>query len=288
MKAVLRTNKDCIKFLEALIWDGVPVSPFDKSSKVYKCKNGHYRCKTTKKYFTVTTGTVFENTKISLMDWFDAIYHVVSSRNGVSSIELAKLLEISQPAAWRLLQKIRTLLGNIENCQKLTGTVEADEFISGGLLGNMHYDKKLEAKAKGGYWNKIPVHGMIERDGNVVALVVPNTEAGTLCANILRYVKRGSTLYTDENIAYNVVEPFYHHESVVHSKGNYVSKENPDLHTNTIESFWNTLSRTLHTYVHVSAKHLQNYVNEAVYRHNTKMMKPFNSMVWALQNAFVV
>lgn len=74
---LIRTFSDeqkCISFLEKIIWNGNPVSPFDSTSKVYKCKNNRYRCKSTRKYFNIKTGTIFENTKVKLQDWFIAIW----------------------------------------------------------------------------------------------------------------------------------------------------------------------------------------------------------------------
>ena len=80
MQKELNTDKKCIKYLEELIWEGVPVSPFDKSSKVYKYKNGKYRCKNTGKYFTVLTGTIFQGTKLSLVQWFHLIYLEITNK----------------------------------------------------------------------------------------------------------------------------------------------------------------------------------------------------------------
>ena len=280
MERKLKTNKECMAYLEALIWEGFPVSPFDETSKVYKCKNGRYKCKNTGKYFNILTGTIFENTKLPLMCWFKAIFHEQANRKGIASTTLAQVLEITQATAWYMLHKIRKCMGK-ENNQQLEGTVEVDEFVAGGLLKNMHYDKKLKAKAKGGHRNKIPLHGAVERNGNTVINVVPNTEADILNARVLKCVKPGSTLYSDENVSYQRISHFYNHKSIVHSKCKYVDG---DVYTNTIESVWATLARTLATYIHVSAKHLQNYANECVFRYNTRKMKPIDACIWLLQN----
>ncbi len=91
----------CIKYLEKLYWsDGNPVSPFDKNSKVYRCKNNRYRCKNTGKYFKVTTGTIFENTKINLTAWFLAIWFVTCHKPGISSYQLARDIGVTQKTAW--------------------------------------------------------------------------------------------------------------------------------------------------------------------------------------------
>jgi transposase-like protein len=84
MEETLKTNDDCIAYLEELVWEGIPVSPFDETSKVYRCKNGRYKCKNTNKYFSVLTGTIFENTKLPLLTWFKAMFYVIANRCGVS------------------------------------------------------------------------------------------------------------------------------------------------------------------------------------------------------------
>lgn len=283
MEKVLKTDKDCIIYLEALIWEGFPVSPFDETSKVYKCKNGRYKCQNTNKYFNVKTGTIFENTKMSLINWFKVIYYEQAHKKGIASTTVARLLGISQSTAWYMLQKIRKAMGT-ENLQQLKGTVEVDEYYEGGSLKNMHYDKKLEVKARGTYQNKKLLQGFVERDGDAVIRVIPDSTDSTLIAGVLRYVKRGSTLYSDDNPSYQKIPPLYTQGSVVHSRGNYVDKCNKNIHTNTVESLWSTFSRTIGEYIHVSRKHLQNYANEVVFRYNTRRMEPIDACIWLLQN----
>lgn len=281
MQKVLRTNKDCINFLEALIWDGVPVSPFDKTSKVYKCKNGRYKCKNTGRYFTVTTGTIFENTKIELLTWFEVIFHMNANKRGISSTALVRLFGMTQKTAWYMLQKIRSAM-QFENESKLSGIVEVDEYHAGGSLKNMHYGKKLEARAKGEYKNKILFQGFVARGGDAVIKIIPNLEMDTLCAGVLKFVKRGSTLYSDKNQSYNGVAAFYKHNYVTHSKGKYVVEG--EIHTNSIESVWAVFDRTLKTYIKTSKKHLQNYAHEATFRYNTRKMSCGDATIWLLQN----
>lgn len=281
MEQELNTRKKCIKFLEELVWEGVPESPFDADSVVYKCANGKYKCKNTGKYFTVLTGTIFENTKVPITKWFKLIQLIIANRDGIPSTTAGNILGVTQSTAWNMLHKIRKVMG-IENFQQLRGIVEADEFVAGGRLGNMHFDKKKKAKEKP-YQNKMPCHGMVERNGNAVINVIPNMERDTLCARVLKYAKHGSVLYTDENPSYEKLNPFYRHDNVVHSKGNYV-KKGTNIHTNTIESLWNTFSRTLKTYISVSPKYLQNYANESVFRYNTRKMNHVDACIWFLQN----
>lgn len=107
----------CIDHLEQLRWNGNVVSPFDSTSKVYKCRDNKYRCKNTGKYFNVKTNTLFDNTKIELRKWFLAIYIVTSHKKGISSMQLAKDIDVTQKTAWFMLQRIRYCFGISDNDQ---------------------------------------------------------------------------------------------------------------------------------------------------------------------------
>jgi transposase-like protein len=135
------TEQDCINHLEELRWNGNVVSPFDPTSKVYKCKNNRYRCKNTGKYFNVKTATLFDNTKVELQKWFFAIY-LTSHSKGISSMQLAKDLDVTQKTAWFMLQRIRNCFGITDNNQ-LDSEVEIDETYVGGKNKNRHKNKKV-------------------------------------------------------------------------------------------------------------------------------------------------
>lgn len=100
-------EKACIGHLEQLQWNGNPVSPFDPTSKVYKCSGGRYKCKNTGKYFNVKVGTIFEDTKIPLQKWFMALYILSSHKKGISSHQLAKDIDVTQKTAWFILHRLR-------------------------------------------------------------------------------------------------------------------------------------------------------------------------------------
>ena len=282
LRAIFRTNEDCIKFLEELIWEGEPVSPYDKTSKVYKCKDGWYKCKNTGKEFNILTGTLFQGTKIDLTIWFEIIFRENSDRQGLASTTVSREYGITQREAWYMLQKIRAAMGK-ENHQELKGTVEVDEYYEGGSHKKMHYNKKLEAREKPNGGKKLLL-GLVERNGNAVIKPIPDKTDGTLTAGVLKYVKHSSTLYSDDNPSYQKLPPFYNQANVVHTKGNYVIKENKDIYTNTVESLWAVFERTKQTHIQVSQKHLQNYANEAVFRYNTRKMKSSEACIWLLQN----
>ena len=158
-------EESCIRYYEDKRWGGNPVSPFDPSSKVYKCRNGKYKCKNTGRYFDVKTGTKFANTKLPLRYWFYAMFLFLSHKRGVSSCQLARDLDITQKSAWKMLQKIRETMG-VENEHKLKGEVEIDETFVGGKNKNRHKDKKVEKCQGRSFKDKVPVFGMLERNGH--------------------------------------------------------------------------------------------------------------------------
>jgi hypothetical protein len=104
---VFPTEQHCIDRLEQIRWEGVVVSPFDETSKVYKCKGNRYKCVNSGKYFNVRTGTIFEDTKLPLQKWFMALYIFSSHKKGVSSHQLSRDLDITQKSAWFLLHRLR-------------------------------------------------------------------------------------------------------------------------------------------------------------------------------------
>ena len=282
LRAIFKTNEDCIEFLEELIWRGEPVSPYDITSQVYKCKDGWYKCKNTGKEFNILTKTLFQNTKIDLPTWFEIIFREHSDKGGLAATTIMRDYGLSYTTAWHMLHKIRNAMG-FENHKELSGTVEVDEYYAGGSLKNMHYDKKLKVKEKT-YQNKKLLQGFVERNGDLVIRTVADMTESTLNAGVLRYVKTGSTLYSDDNQSYQKLPPLYNRGIVVHSKGRYVDKDNKSLYTNTIECGWSGFERIESTHIKISNKHLQNYANEPVFRYNTRKMKSADACIWFLQN----
>lgn len=277
-------EQTCINHLETLRWNGDVVSPFDETSKVYKCKGNKYRCKNTGKYFNVKTNTIFDNTKLELQKWFLAIYIVTSHKKGISSLQLSRDLNITQKSAWFMLQRIRKCFG-IENNNELDNEVEADETYIGGKNKNRHTDKKIENSQGRSSKDKTPVVGMVEREGKLNAKAVDNVKAETLSREIINRVKTSAKLYTDEWIGYKGLERVYDHNIVKHNQNEYV---NGKIYTNTIEGFWSLLKRGIIGIYHfISKKHLQKYVDEFVFRYNTRnhtIESRFNLLLSNLEN----
>ena len=130
------TEQFCNEHLEKLRWNGHVVSPFDPTSKVYKCKNNRYRCKNTGKYFNVKTNTLFDNTKVELRKWFAAIWLVTFHKKGISSLQLSRDIDVTQKTAWLVLQRIRKCFG-LENNNELNNPIEMDDTYVGSKSKNL-------------------------------------------------------------------------------------------------------------------------------------------------------
>jgi transposase-like protein len=265
---VFPDEQSCINHLEHLRWDGNIISPFDENSKVYKCAGNKYKCKSTGKYFNVRTNTIFDNTKIPLQKWFLALYVFSSHKKGISSHQLARDISVTQKSAWFLLHRLRYAFDHPNFKDTLGNIVEIDETFVGGDAKNKHSNKKTKNERGGTIHEKQPVLGMKERNGNVIAVVVPNRNKETILPIIQETVENDSTIMTDEYTAYKDLKFEYSHNTVNHGAKEYV---NQMAHTNGIENFWSHLKRGIDGIYHwVSKEHLQSYVNEFTLRFNTR------------------
>jgi transposase-like protein len=110
LTATFPDEQTCVKHLENLRWNNQIISPFDKNSKVYACKNEKYRCRNSGKYFNVRTNTIFHNSRISLQKWFIAVWIISNGKRGITSVALGQELDITQKTAWFMLQRIKNYL----------------------------------------------------------------------------------------------------------------------------------------------------------------------------------
>jgi transposase-like protein len=262
------TDEKCREYLELQKWGGTPccthcastnVTRFKKDARRFQCNE-----KTCRKQFSVLTGTFAENTKIPLTKWFLAMYILNNHSKGISSLQLAQWLDVTQKTAWFLNHRIREMLNQTGDSAQLDGTVEIDETYVYGKDKNRHASKK---KGRGG---AAMVIGAVKRGGIVKAKVIPQTNIEHVTNFVLETVATNSNMVTDESRAYNQVKKNYNHETVNHRSKEYVRGH---VHTNTIEGFWNILKKQINGIHHsVSPKHLQRYTNEAAYRYNTRAL----------------
>jgi transposase-like protein len=260
-------------YLEDRLWPKGPVCPDCKSgdrvSALGMCatrKPGYYRCLACNFDFTIRTNTIFERSKVPLHKWLYSMYLLVTARKGISSLQLAKEIGVTQKTAWFILGRLREACGGPDGpLDKLRGEIEIDECFVGGIEGNKHESKKLHAGR--GSVGKLAVLGMRERGGRTRAKVTEIRSLDNVHGEIHKNVEIGSQLYTDEHMLFNDLDGlFFRHDAVNHSAGQY---KNGAAHTNGIESVWAVLKRGLHgVYHHASKKHLFRYVDEFTFRLN--------------------
>jgi transposase-like protein len=265
----------CQQYLAKQRWGDTVTCPHCKHTKVYVTNRG-YKCasNTCYKKFSVTTGTIYENTKISLRTWFAAMYLLTAHKKGISSHQLGRDLNITQRTAWFILHRVREMLKE-KAPQALKGVVEADETYVGGKNDNRHFYKKVSGtQGRGGNKDKTAVVGLVERDGKVITFVTNDTDQVTLQTIVTSNVDFGATLITDAHHSYNGLGATYDHRVVKHGIGakKYITKG--ENHTNTIEGYWTLLKRMyMGTYHYMSPKHLQRYCDELAYRYNSRDIK---------------
>lgn len=279
-------------YLEQQRWGGTPACPFCGVINPYRTNRG-FKCreKTCGKKFSVTVGTVFENSKISFRNWFGAMYLLLSSKKGISSLQLSRQLGITQKTAWFVLHRLREMLKD-KAPQMLRESVQIDETYVGGSLKNKHKSKiakirnQQEGKGlQGRSETKTPVFGIVETGGKVVVKVTQWVTKRHAQDLIEKHVEKGSTVTTDGYAMYAFLgkDDKFKHVMVDHKAGQYV---NSGFHTNGIENFWSLLKRGIIGIFHqVSPQHLQRYCDEFAARYNTRRIKDHERFEIAVQNS---
>ncbi|MFH1067861.1 MAG: IS1595 family transposase [bacterium] len=232
-----------------------------REAKFYRISSERaYACQFCGDHVHPCSGTLFENTHLPLQLWFHAIYLFTNSRHGVPAKELERQLGVPYKTAWRMGHQIRKHMAFVDGDEKLSGVVEVDETMVGGVR---------KGKRGRGAAGKTVVFGMMEKDGDVMTKVVPNVKRKTLHPIIEANVEKGTEIQSDELHSYKTLDrKGYSHKTVEHGAGEYVKG---DTHTNSIEGFWSRLKQSIGgTHVHVSPKHLSSYAGEFEYRYNSR------------------
>jgi transposase-like protein len=253
-----------IDYFAAIRWRDGKFCPYCGSTNVYdtiKAKKTAYRCRDCRNSYSVTVGTVFEDSKLPLRIWFGAIWMLVNHPKGIASTTLAKDLGIRQASAWFVLHRLRYVARTRSFDKPLSGIVEIDEAFVKGLPNKGRKNKN------------IAIVGAAERKGRVVARVVPSglnwPQAKKFIQDTVAHDAKG--LITDAHRIFTYGIPGYpQHQTINHVKEGHTRG---DVHTQTIEGVWAQLKRQIYGIHHwVSPKHLQNYVNEMAWRMSRREM----------------
>lgn len=264
-----KSYENCRQFMMQLRWpDGVVRCPhcgsehvaYLENARIWKCYGKHDRPR-----FSLKTGTIFEDSPISLDKWLAAVWLVVNCKNGISSYEIGRDLGVTQKSTWFMAHRIRFAL-HTGSFEKLAGEIEADETFIGGKARNIHKGKRARKITGTGGKDKTAVMGILERGGKVRTSVIPDRKKKALQAEVRKHVEAGSALYTDALQSYNGLNEFEH--QVIDHAVQYVDGK---IHTNGLENFWSLLKRGINgTYVSVEPFHLFRYLDEQAYRYNNR------------------
>lgn len=269
--------------LERLHWPQGPVCPhcgcMGRITKLEgkSTRPGVYKCNDCSKPFTVTVGTIFEDSKIPLNKWLMAYALINGSKKGISAHQLHRSLGITYKSAWFLAHRIRETMDS--GTDPLGGDperiVEADETFIGGKARNRASKKTAPKKA---------VVTLVERGGHARSFHVAHVQGNVLRTILFQNADRLSTLMTDESPAYGRVgTQFWQHKTVNHSLAEYARG---NWHTNTAENFFSIFKRGIvGVYHHVSEAHLHRYCREFDFRYNTRTISDAERTVEALKAA---
>lgn len=258
------------KHLESIRWPNGPFCPHcGEAEDVYLIggkshRPGLYRCRSCRKQFTVTVGTVFERSHIPLNKWMLATHLLTSSKKGISTHQLHRMLGITYKSAWFMAHRLREAMREPISPPKLGGdgaVVEADETYWGVKPGRKKYH---------GMSHKEAILTLVEREGRARSFHVPHVNGETLRPILMKQLKQDTHLMTDEGGQYYHIGPlFLSHQKVNHSAKEYVRG---DVTTNTVEGYFSILKRGLTgVYQHVSAKHLKRYLAEYDFRYSYRV-----------------
>ncbi|WAC09102.1 MAG: IS1595 family transposase [Thermodesulfobacteriota bacterium] len=242
-----------------------------KKESTAPVRQGVWKCKKCRKQFSVTVGTVFEKSHIPLHKWLLASFLICSSKKGMSSHQLHRMLKVTYKTAWFMSHRIRYAMDK-KPTTKFQGTIEADETYIGG---------KGHGKRGRGAENKTPVFALVERNGNVMSMPVERVTGENLKFIISQNVEKSSTIMTDDFMSYRGLDKkFASHEVINHGKREYVRG---NIHTNTIEGYFSILKRgIIGVYHHVGKNHLHRYLSEFNFRYNRRKNNDAERSVMAL------
>jgi transposase-like protein len=289
------------RFLEGIRWPNGPICPRcgGMQATFLEPRNGErltrtgsksprrvWWCAGCRQQFSVLIGTIFEDSKIPLGKWIMATHLMAAGKNGVSAMELHRLLEITYKSAWFMAHRIRKAMEREPMTAMLSGTVEADETYIGGKPKQANNAPRLTRReaARRRMDNKTPVVSLVQRGGEVRSKVIKRVTGANLGKLLKESVHPDATLNTDASHLYTAAgRQFAKHETVDHGINEYVRD---DAHVNTAEGYFSQLKRSIDgTHHHVSAHHLPRYLGEFDYRYNTRKMEDGERTKLAIRQA---
>lgn len=241
-----------------------------KTRRLWKCKTKHKR-----QQFSVKVGSIFEDSPLALDKWLVAMWLIVNCKNGVSSYEVSRAIDVTQQTAWFMLHRIRLAMqrGSLDRMGGIGGEVEVDETYIGGKARNMHADRWERTVGKPGRSHgkgKTVVMGLLDRHGPDGHSVVRTKAIGHARKKILQpeiraNVEPSTTLFTDELSSYQQGLDEFGHAVINHAE----CYARGNVHTNGLENYWSLLKRGIKgTYVSVEPFHLFRYLDEQALRFN--------------------
>lgn len=274
--------------VESIIWPEGPVCPHcGVVSRAYRLtgvrskpskknpegveRHGLWKCRECRKQFTVRKGTIFEESHIPMHKWLQAIHLMVSSKKGISAHQLHRVLEITHKSAWFMAHRIRECMrdGALAPFGGNGGAVEVDETFIGKEPG------VTKAKNARGGSHKMKVLTLVDRDTKrAKSVVVDDLKKSTLVPILRENIAKEAFVLTDDARQYQglAASPdFAGHDWVNHSAGEYVRREDREVHTNTVEGFYSIFKRGMKgVYQHCAKKHLHRYAAEFDFRYNNR------------------
>ena len=260
----------CRDYLEKLRWeDGKPNCPRCDSESVSSISTrNQFDCNACRCRFSVTSGSIFDNTKLPLWKWFAAAYLMLESKKSMSANQISRTIGTTYKTAWFLCHRIREAMEAEDQGPALFGVIELDETLLS------HERRRWKGGRNSGGMGpadkRIWVAGALQRGGQVRLQRVPNVRKETIHA-FVRSVAKDETeaFYTDELRSYwGLADEDTRHEHISHSQAEWVRG---DVHTNGIENMWSLLKRSLVGAYHlVSVKHLDAYLSEWEFRYNNR------------------
>jgi len=272
------TEAACQSLLEHFRWPQGPFCPHCGSYAHWdlsgpSCRPGLKECRDCRRQYTVRTKTPLHATKLPLSIWVQAMYLVVTSSKGISSVVMSRLLGITQATAWRIGHAIRTMMDDSHGAS-LTGIVEIDLKYLGGAPKH----RKNGQKAKRGKGTSKPkVLIAVQRDDRMRATMVPSERTEDIHAALAGVVAQPAVVYSDKDHTFlNVIRAFgMGHQTVVHSAKEFVRGE---VHSNTADGIGSMLERArMGVWHRMSRLHLQRYLDEIGFRWNCRVKRDYVS-----------